>query len=107
MTWILVLLMSSLPLAVTLPPAEYDREPAVKYEVIETPWHKVDALCPGHEFERVLACARDFGPLGWTIVMPKRDGSLLGDDWKLLLRHEKGHINGWPRFHPGARLVGM
>jgi len=108
MTFFAIFAMSALPLAVTLPQPRYDHEPTVKYEIIEVPWHKVQRVCTGYDPDlhgRMLACARNFGPLGWTIVMPKRDGSLLGDDWSRLLRHEKGHINGWPRGHPEARLV--
>jgi hypothetical protein len=96
--------MSALPAAVTLPPPQYDHEPKVKYEIIEVPWHKVAEVCPGRGREG--ACAVDFGPLGWTIVMPERDGSFLADDWGRLLRHEKGHLNGWSRAHPDTYLCG-
>jgi len=92
---------TSLPLAVTLPPLQYDR-PASGVEVLRVPWDKAHKMClgqhPGYGEGRALACAKDFGPLGWTIIMPKK-GMLSAEDDAYLLRHEMAHVNGWPRHY--------
>jgi len=50
---------------------------------------------------RYYGCAYQIGNL-WRIAM--RDDLGPQDD-RCTLRHEYGHVNGWPANHPGARYV--
>jgi hypothetical protein len=67
------------------PPAIYDHEPKEYYRVARLPATEVKRVCGGIE----RACA-----------IPKKrviaiDKSIAGELLDRILRHEKGHLNGW------------
>ncbi len=70
---------------VSLPPEIFDHEPKQAYAVMYAPQDEMAALC-GWE---TIACAR---PAKRIIIVSK---NLRGAALARVLRHEKGHLNGW------------
>ncbi|MGE5165128.1 MAG: hypothetical protein ACM3IH_14040 [Sphingobacteriales bacterium] len=70
-----------------IPPARYDHEPKKHYSVRNLSPQDMAALCSGAKgctIDRVIFLRNDLPP-----------------EWRAcVLRHEKGHLNGWPGNHP-------
>lgn len=67
------------------PPAIYDHEPKEKYRVARLPAKEVKRACGG---------------IGKACSIPKRrlivvEKGLHGAVLEMIMRHEKGHLNGW------------
>lgn len=78
------------------PPPRYDHEPRVAYHISYVSQPKLQRICRG-EVQRkgdlVLGCS--LSELGLIYIA---DG-LSPDVRRLIVRHEKAHINGWPHTH--------
>lgn len=103
-----LLLISGSANAVTLPPERYDR-PARNVEVVELNSRRaVDKACRAmfgwmaQGIGSVEGCANAPQRI---IILPsvKAIGQRRYD---CILRHEMGHINGWPADHRGGRELG-
>ncbi len=110
---------------VPLPPVRFDHFPTIKVYVRHIPYGLVDRECRFHGvygptasvgngsgvaallsqvtdggFE-TKACSWKFANLGFVILPNEDDG--VSRQWEVCaLRHEIGHINGWPATHPEA-----
>lgn len=71
------------------PPAQYDHAPTRLYTTRELPLAEVLERCSNAE-----ACT--YGNAG-VIYIPQEVSQ---EEKSCLLRHEYGHINGWPADHP-------
>lgn len=88
-----------------VPPAVFDREPSVKYSVIKVPDDMLAGFCGIYGNPTLGACAEQVSADEWWI---KVRASLTGSELTCVLRHEKGHLNGWehgPSYwrHDGSR----
>lgn len=74
-----------------LPPEKYDHEPEKKYQIKYGWW------------------PRPYAPIGGdTIYLPRPSIKWMlypNQSYAALIRHEIGHLNGWPQDHPGMRRV--
>jgi len=74
-----------------LPPEQYDHEPKKPYRVVYGWW------------------PRPYATIGGDVIhMPNKIAKQLiypNQTYECLIRHEKGHVNGWPANHPGMRTV--
>jgi len=74
-----------------LPPHEYDHEPTHPYTIVYGWW------------------PRPYASIGGNVIhMPNKYAKQImyrNQSYKCLIRHEKGHINGWPANHPGMITV--
>lgn len=114
---------------VPLPPQEYDHAAAIPLLIRQVPFGQVDHLCHDHNaaalittitFDRratsavlhpssiapadfeAKACSWTYAKLGF-VILPKAGEGGVTDAWDACaLRHETGHINGWPASHPNA-----
>jgi hypothetical protein len=82
------MLTIAVTLALHAPPARYDFEPQ-NYVVLRLSTAEVEKLCG----VPTVGCA--YPPMRTIVV----DDSLSGDLLQRVLRHERGHINGWPADH--------
>jgi hypothetical protein len=91
-----------------LPPVEYDREFGGHMDVLRDFTEvQMAVLCPRDTSGRVaLACAFARGPKYCLILVASED-AIRARGWTedTILRHERGHCNGWPDKHPGSRLA--
>lgn len=78
-----------------VPPAEFDREPSVEYSVIEVPDDMLPGFCGLYGYPTLGGCAEQLSETEWWI---KVRSSLTPGELDCVLRHEKGHLNGWD--HP-------
>ncbi len=81
------------------PPPRYDYEPRVAYHITYLSQGKLQKICRGEvqrKGDTVLGCS--LSDLGLIYVA---DG-LSPDVRKMIVRHEKAHINGWPHDHGNA-----
>lgn len=74
-----------------LPPHEYDHEPVQPYTIKYGWWPRPYAQIGGNVIRM---------PNRWMKPLLYRNQS-----YKCLIRHEKGHLNGWPQNHPGMITV--
>lgn len=81
------------------PPARYDHTPRRPMVVREYPRHKVGEICGMLTKVRADGCALPDWRGTCIVYMPPR-ASLSPARWTALLRHERGHCNGWPAHHP-------
>ena len=95
---------------ITLPPAQYDHVPAIPFTVRSVNFGSVRRACDFHlplngknDF-RILACSWR-GTVAGTIVLPM-GGGWTDERRSCALRHEFGHLNGWPLTHPDAHFEG-
>jgi hypothetical protein len=92
---------------IQLPPARYDR-PAIIQIVDATDVWDVMAKCRAHgESHAVLACTKweTIGKVPCVIVIPvvgfkTTNQPVTAEDRARMIRHERGHCNGWPADHP-------
>jgi hypothetical protein len=75
----------------SLPPAYFDHEPTVGYKVYEWDDEMLSSLCDGGQYRNLGGCAEQVSDDFWYIYIAA--GLDVGRD--CLLRHEKGHVNGW------------
>jgi hypothetical protein len=94
-----------------LPPVEYDHhyEGDLTIQIIDT-FEELYALC-GQRNSAMLACAYpayDDNLRSCRIIMVN-DKLMRQRGWTtgLLFRHEQGHCNGWPGYHPGQRSIAV
>jgi hypothetical protein len=92
-----------------VPPAEFDHDyPGMLRITRLSSEDAVRAQCPGGNFNygRALGCSFRFGNTV-CVVYIATDELLesVGIDYETALRHERGHCNGWPNHHPGARYL--
>lgn len=73
-----------------MPPAYFDHEPTVPYKVFEWDVDMLLAACGGGYFPNPGGCAEKVADDLWYIYLSASSKSK-----KCLLRHEKGHVNGW------------
>jgi hypothetical protein len=111
---------------VPMPPPAYDHVPVIPIFIRRVPPGSIDRECRDfaapaeigahgmstaallaevtHGNVETKACSWRYGNLGF-VVMPDMGDHGGGDIWDAcVLRHEYGHINGWPAAHPGARF---
>lgn len=81
------------------PPARYNHAPRGPMVVREYPRHKVGEICGMLTKVRADGCAMPNWRGKCIVYMPPRS-SLSPARWAALLRHERGHCNGWPAHHP-------
>lgn len=109
---------------VPLPPPVYDHAPRIPTFVRRIPVGSVDRVCHNfttpaeigmhgmstaallaqvsHGSVETKACSWRYANIGF-VVLPDTGGHSGTDAWEAcVLRHEYGHINGWPAWHPGA-----
>jgi len=87
---------------ITLPPPEYDHEPTRPFQDVRMPYWDIYNACRTFgdlPRGRVQGCVVP-GRVPLRIVPGDVDAVTLA----AIIRHENGHINGWPRNHPGARF---
>jgi hypothetical protein len=91
-----------------LPPVEYDRPFGGHMDVLrEFTEVQMAVLCPRDTSGRVaLACAFARGPK-YCLVLVAAEDAIRARGWTedTILRHERGHCNGWTDKHPGSRLA--
>lgn len=87
----------------SLPPVTYDHAPTIPYGVVEETQERVTRLCEILGGPNAIACTWQT-EAGFTVIIPKVGrGGVAQRTHDLILRHERGHVNGWPADHPGAR----
>jgi hypothetical protein len=75
-----------------IPPAEYDYEPTSKYQVFQFPAEWIVEICGAPGRPTLGGCTAEVSPGTWWIRI--RD-NLSPTELACVLRHEKGHVNGW------------
>jgi hypothetical protein len=111
---------------VPMPPPIYDHAPAIPTFVRHVPFGSIDRECRDfaapaeigahgmstaallaqvtHGNVETKACSWRYANLGF-VLLPDLGGPDATAAWEAcVLRHEYGHINGWPASHPGARF---
>jgi len=73
-----------------LPPAYFDHEPTVPYKVFKWDADMLLSVCGGGYFPNPGGCAERVSDDMWFIYLKATAKSP-----ECLLRHEKGHVNGW------------
>lgn len=116
---------------IPLPPLQFDHVPAIRTFITYVPFGEVGALCRAHGIRgpaiyadarsgaaALLSVVTDGGfemkACSWKnvinmgfVVLPERDGGDISAEWEACaLRHEYGHLNGWPATHPDAHYEG-
>jgi len=118
---------------VPLPPPEFDHDATIPVMVQHVPFDLVDGRCRAHgvagprpilasdrhgtsaiallsevthgDFE-TKACSWTQGRLG-LVILPETGKAGVTQAWEAcVMRHEIGHINGWPPSHPRAHYEG-
>jgi hypothetical protein len=94
------------PKPTILPPVEFDYPYTGKHLTIETvaTREELKPIC-GNAFTKwTLACAFSYGNTFCRIVIVE-ESIIKAYGWtkELVMRHEMGHCNGWPKDHPGER----
>lgn len=89
---------------VTMPPVQYDHRPTRPFRRLAVSHQIVDATCRQYaDFSylnaRLQSCVITNGDSAMMIVPNDMDPLYTA----CLVRHENGHLNGWPADHPGAR----
>jgi hypothetical protein len=92
-----------------IPPEEYDHPfegpvAVILAKDVET----VNKLC--NNPRAVLGCARtlettNYGKICWIVMAADDVIRGMGFTPELVKRHEIGHCNGWPSYHPGGRFL--
>ena len=91
-----------------LPPVEYDKPYEGHLVVIRGNAKVMTGVCPKTKFPIPLGCAIRHLRQGETVachVFIAEDDILRTSIWdyEIVLRHERGHCNGWSADHPGMR----
>jgi hypothetical protein len=98
-----------------LPPVEYDKSFAGIYHEIRGTAEFMARKCPKTPWPVTLGCAihntqrdseeRVVTPATECVVYIATDDILKQAGWtyEVVMRHERGHCNGWPQSHSGAR----
>ena len=73
------------------PPARYDHKASVPLNI-----SRDISPCPKPFGINVVACTGLHQGVGYIMIAPH----LSGENYRLALRHEIAHINGWPADHP-------
>ena len=73
------------------PPARYDHKASVPLDI-----SRDISNCPKPFGINVVACSGLHQGVGYIFIAKH----LTGDTYRLALRHEIAHINGWPADHP-------
>ena len=93
--WLILIVFAAGMAAWLMPPARFDHEPTRPYEVRYRQAALFDMYC-GTNHPKVGGCAVEKDGTCYITIRQE-----LGRTARAaVLRHEKGHCNGWPRSHP-------
>jgi hypothetical protein len=101
----LTLLVASSAQAQFLPPPEFDKpyEGRLYYEIAPNQDY-VRKVCPSFKNPGpALACTICFAGICVIVMVSDEEIRAAGHDPEIVRRHERGHANGWPADHHGAR----
>jgi hypothetical protein len=90
-----------------LPPPQYDKPYPGELKIYRVATEDdVRHLCLGDRPGRALACNLRWGEAKCLVfIVPDEMLATVGLSYAVTLRHEIGHCNGWPGYHPDARYV--
>lgn len=94
---------------IVIPPTKYDHAPTVRFLDVRLPYWKIDAYCRTHaDFvtaagDRIEGCA--IAGRVPVRVVPAANSGVDAGTIAAIIRHENGHLNGWPADHPGGRYL--
>lgn len=109
---ITAMFLTASPAFANMPPKEFDHVPTVRVIKHKVAYGQAAAMCDSILMRRFGR--HDSSPARYGCTIKNRDGSKpeivysydpTGKDPKMAdntLRHEYGHVNGWPANHPNA-----
>lgn len=88
-----------------LPPPEYDKPYTGTLVIVEfDSQDKIRRACPNTKFpEYALGCTIKYPDRCVVFIVNEEEMAKTRFTTKVVLRHERGHCEGWPKDHPNAR----
>ena len=94
------------PKARVMPPKEFDKPYTGNLVVTRVKsYEEVYASCPDVAYKGMTACMTSKDGVCKITMVSDSVLEELGIPPYLVLRHELGHCNGWPKDHPNARTI--